>query len=53
VFKFIKENLEDIELLLYFSDLNGKFPDEVPSYSVKWIAPKESQVPFGDIIVLN
>jgi len=53
VFEFIKEKLEDTELLLYFSDLEAKFPDEATSYSVKWIAPKESQVPFGEIIVLN
>ncbi|EQB40073.1 hypothetical protein M947_03360 [Sulfurimonas hongkongensis] len=52
VFEFVKENLQDSKLLLYFSDLDGAFPDEEPSYSVKWITPKESKVPFGELLVL-
>ncbi|MDD2448103.1 MAG: VWA-like domain-containing protein [Sulfurimonas sp.] len=52
VFEFIKENLQDSKLLLYFSDLEGTFPQDEPSYSVKWITPKERIVPFGELIVL-
>lgn len=52
VFEFIKENLQDSKLLLYFSDLEGIFPQDEPSYSVKWITPKERIVPFGELIVL-
>jgi len=52
VFEFVKENLQDSKLLLYFSDLNGVFPQDEPSYSVKWITPKERSVPFGELIVL-
>ncbi|MCK4974388.1 MAG: hypothetical protein KAR81_03975, partial [Sulfurimonas sp.] len=53
VFDFIQDDLEDVKLLLYFSDLDGKFPHVHPSYDVKWIAPKELDVPFGEIIVLD
>ena len=52
VFEFVKENLQDSKLLLYFSDLDGIFPQDAPSYSVKWITPKEKSVPFGELIVL-
>jgi len=52
VFEFIESELQDTKLLLYFSDLDGVFPNENPSYHVKWIAPKEKEVPFGEIILL-
>ncbi|MDD5401461.1 MAG: VWA-like domain-containing protein [Sulfurimonas sp.] len=53
VFEFIENELEDVKLLLYFTDLDGVFPKNEPNYEVKWISPKESRVPFGDIIVLQ
>jgi predicted metal-dependent peptidase len=53
VFEFIKEELQDTKLLLYFSDLDGVFPKEEPPYSVKWVTPKEKNVPFGELIVLR
>ncbi len=53
VFEFVQDNLQDIQLLLYFSDLEGIFPKEEPSYEVKWISPNEKEVPFGEIIVLK
>ncbi len=51
VFEFVERELEDTKLLLYFSDLEGIFPHATPAYSVKWIAPKEREVPFGEIIL--
>jgi predicted metal-dependent peptidase len=53
VFDFIEDEIEDTKLLLYFSDLDGTFPNEAPFYDVKWIAPKELKVPFGEVIVLE
>ncbi len=53
VFKFIEDELQDTKLLLYFTDLDGVFPDAMPSYDVKWIAPLEKDVPFGEIIALK
>nr|WP_321267844.1 VWA-like domain-containing protein [uncultured Sulfurimonas sp.] len=53
VFEFIDKEIEDTKLLLYFSDLDGTFPNKIPSYDVKWIAPKEIDVPFGEVILLE
>ncbi|MCF6308910.1 MAG: VWA-like domain-containing protein [Sulfurimonas sp.] len=52
VFEFIEDTLQDTKLLLYFSDLAGKFPHVNPSYDVKWVVPRELEVPFGEVIVL-
>ena len=51
VFEFIESEFDDVKLLLYFTDLKGKFPFEEPNYGVKWISPKEEEVPFGEVIV--
>ncbi|MDA3909713.1 MAG: VWA-like domain-containing protein [Sulfurimonas sp.] len=53
VFEFIDSELEDTKLLLYFSDLDGTFPSKIPSYAVKWIAPKKLEVPFGEVVILQ
>jgi predicted metal-dependent peptidase len=53
VFEFVERELEDTKLLLYFSDLDGIFPKNEPNYAVKWVSPKEANVPFGEVIVLR
>jgi len=53
VFSFIDENLRDTQLLLYFTDLDGAFPKDIPNYDIKWIVPKGKEVPFGEVIVLS
>ena len=53
VFSYVEENIDMPKLLLYFSDLEGIFPNEPPSYTVKWVVPKELQAPFGEFIVLG
>ncbi|MDD3451628.1 VWA-like domain-containing protein [Sulfurimonas sp.] len=53
VFELVENELEDVKLLLYFSDLDGVFPLVAPEYEVKWITPKERDVPFGSVIVLE
>ncbi len=53
VFEFIDKELLDVQLLLYFSDLDGIFPSDEPNYDVKWIVPKDGDVPFGTTIVLE
>ncbi len=52
VFEFVDLEFDDVKLLLYFTDLEGKFPQVEPSYSVKWVTPKEKEIPFGEIIVI-
>jgi predicted metal-dependent peptidase len=53
VFEFVEHELEDVKLLIYFSDLEGIFAKEEPNYVVKWVSPKEADVPFGEVIVLR
>lgn len=52
VFDFVKKEFDDVKLLLYFTDLEGVFPNEQPNYEVKWISPKEVNIPFGSLILL-
>ena len=51
-FKFVEENFDDVKLLLYFTDLEGIFPQVIPNYEVKWVSAKISDIPFGSIIQL-
>ena len=53
VFDFIENELEDVKLLLYFTDLDGVFPTQEPPYEVKWVSKKEGDIPFGTIIMLE
>jgi len=52
VFEFIESEFPDTQLLLYFTDLDGIFPNKAPSYNVKWISSKEIDVAFGEMILL-
>ena len=51
--RYVEEHLDDVKLLLYFTDLDGFFPKEPPSYKVKWIVPQEKEVPFGEVIKID
>lgn len=53
VFEFIDKEILDVQLLLYFTDLDGVFPSDAPNYELKWVVPKEVSVPFGTLIVLE
>ncbi|MFA5233071.1 MAG: VWA-like domain-containing protein [Sulfurimonas sp.] len=53
VFEFVENELEDVKLLIYFSDLEGVFPKDEPNYAIKWVSPKEADVPFGEVIILR
>ena len=39
VFEYIDKNLFDTKLLVYFTDLDGIYPDEMPLFEVKWVLP--------------
>ncbi len=51
-FEFIEREFDDVKLLLYFTDLEGVFPNERPNYQVKWVSPKVVEVPFGEVLEL-
>jgi predicted metal-dependent peptidase len=41
------------DLLLYFTDAEGDFPETVPIYPVIWLVKGSLQVPWGQRIQLN
>ena len=52
-FIYIDENIEDINLLLYFTDGFGKFPIEEGNFNTVWVLTKDDiDVPFGRSIYL-
>ena len=53
VFEWIAQQDQTPELLVYFSDCNGRFPDIAPYYSVIWLVKGKTKVPFGQRIQLN
>ena len=53
VFNWVEQLDQMPELLVYFSDCIGKFPEYQPNYSVIWLVKGSAQVPFGQRIQLN
>ncbi len=53
VFEWIDNELFTCNLLLYFTDAQGRFPKKIPLFETLWITPQEVDVPFGSVIVLN
>ncbi|MDX9813538.1 MAG: VWA-like domain-containing protein [Sulfurimonas sp.] len=53
VFEFIDTHIDDVNLLLYFSDLDGVFPKYPPNYEVKWVSKNQKDTPFGEVIALR
>lgn len=53
VFELIETWVHRPKILLYFSDLDGKFPPYEPPYEVLWIAPMNVEVPFGRVIEIK
>ena len=54
-FDWARENKQDdIDGLIYFTDLEGTFPDAPPSYNVLWVTWSENitTVPFGQLLKL-
>ena len=41
------------DLLIYFTDAKGRFPDSVPAFPVIWLVKGRELVPFGERIQLN
>ena len=53
VFEYIGAHLPDLQLLLYFTDLQGRFPEREPLFETLWITPGEGAVPFGRVIPMK
>jgi predicted metal-dependent peptidase len=53
-FIYIDENIEDVTLLLYFTDGFGKFPYDESNFDTVWVLTKEEiDVPFGRVLYLK
>lgn len=51
-FKYVDENIDEVNLLLYFTDGFGKFPQEEPTYESVWVLSEDIEVPFGRKLLL-
>jgi predicted metal-dependent peptidase len=41
------------DLLIYFTDAKGRFPEDPPAFPVIWLVKGRESVPFGERIQLN
>jgi predicted metal-dependent peptidase len=53
VFKWVENNEVNPDLLIYFSDAEGDFPEIEPPYPVIWLIKGKEKVPWGQRIQLN
>ncbi len=53
VFEWIARHGVQPDTLVYFTDAEGEFPREAPSYPVLWLVKGKAPVPFGRRIQLN
>ena len=53
VFNWVEQQDQPPEILVYFTDCIGKFPDFQPHYSVIWLVKGREQAPFGQRVQLN
>jgi predicted metal-dependent peptidase len=53
VFEYIETQMTPPKLLIYFTDLDGKFPLYEPTYETVWITSHQKEIPFGRVIVIK
>jgi predicted metal-dependent peptidase len=53
VFHWVEQSGMRPDLLVYFTDADGAFPDREPNYPVIWLVKGRSTVPWGQRIQLN
>ncbi len=53
VFKWLSQQDTAPDVLIYFTDAEGDFPQSAPSYPVVWLIKGKRSVPFGERIQLN
>jgi len=53
VFDYIDKHIDYPTLLLYFTDGQGTFPKDTPSYDVLWVMPEPIEIPFGEVVILE
>jgi predicted metal-dependent peptidase len=53
VFEWVSREAMGPDLLVYFTDAEGRFPDREPPFPVVWLVKGKAPVPFGTRIQLN
>lgn len=53
VFDWMDDQDIPADILVYFTDGQGKFPEQAPTYPVIWLIKGKVRVPFGERIQLN
>ncbi len=53
VFEWVDAQDQHPDLLVYFTDAQGKFPEELPDYPVIWLVKGKQPVPWGQRVQLN
>ena len=53
VFAWVTNNNVRPDLLVYFTDAKGTFPEQEPAYPVLWVVKGKAKVPWGQRIQLN
>lgn len=53
VFRFVERRGRQPDLLLYFTDAEGEFPEREPPFPVVWLVKGRGRVPWGQRVQLN
>jgi predicted metal-dependent peptidase len=53
VFEWVERHGPRPDMLLYFTDAEGEFPEHAPPYPVIWLVKGKSPVPWGQRVQLN
>jgi len=53
VFDYVQQQGLQPDLLVYFTDAEGEFPEKAPHYPVVWLVKGKHSVPWGQRIQLN
>jgi predicted metal-dependent peptidase len=53
VFEWVAKEQLNPDLLVYFTDAEGQFPEREPAYPVAWLVKGKARTPFGIRIQLN
>lgn len=53
IFEWLDQEGKQPDLMVYFTDAEGRFPEREPAYPVLWLVKGKSKVPWGQRIQLN
>ena len=53
MFEWLEKHEVSPDLLIYFTDAEGEFPQQQPMYPVIWLVKGRETVPWGQRIQLN